>query len=557
MLRLQEYDFSIGHVPGEENVMADYLSRPDTEAELPEIACAVNGLEGDPLELVRHQKADPNLREVIRVIKEGEDVDKSGTDKELTMLLRQKERLRVNGYGALTWRDDDENWVAIIPKDLRQEMIRECHQVAHTGIARTTDLLRQSAYWPGMKDDVARYVLACQRCQLMKGDRCIRPPLQSIPVTAVGDLWSVDIMGPFPQTTSGNQYLLVMTEHATRWVNAVPMADQRARTVTEAVMRHIVADHGIPKIILTDQGPCFESDEFKSRLKQLGIKRVRTTPYHPQTNGLTERNNRTLKEWLASKGGDWEKELPLILLAHRASAQGTTRKSPFQLMYGRRPRLPTHDKTWPQQQRWNTTRLRTERRQAIRNVREKQTSDMQKSEQERKNWRPFEVGDQVKCRERKYTTGRGPGSGKLIPKWEGPYVVTERRGAVYTIQKGNKQKRVNASELQRWFQVRQEGEPQTLIKKTAVRRSERLRERLVKGGTSVVCATYTNDISSIRMDVKEDVLRSEEENGKQIEQKQERFRAPTGSKGSNSRNGGRLERWKSGLKDGVQMEYSM
>ncbi|CAH8537248.1 unnamed protein product, partial [Schistosoma turkestanicum] len=236
---------------------------------------------------------------------------------------------------------------------------------------------------------------------------------------------------------------------------------------------------------------------------------------------------------------------------------GTTRKSPFQLMYGRRPRLPTHDKTWPQQQRWNTTRLRTERRQAIRNVREKQTSDMQKSEQERKNWRPFEVGDQVKCRERKCTTGRGPGSGKLIPKWEGPYVVTERRGAVYTIQKGNKQKRVNASELQRWFQVRQEGEPQTLIKKTAVRRSERLRERLVKGGTSVVCATYTNDISSIRMDVKEDVLRSEEENGKQIEQKQERFRAPTGSKGSNSRNGGRLERWKSGLKDGVQMECSM
>ncbi|VDP41031.1 unnamed protein product [Schistosoma mattheei] len=141
----------------------------------------------------------------------------------------------------------------------------------------------------------------------MKSDRYAQPPLQSIPVTAVSDLWSMDVMGPFPQTASGNQYLLVMTEHATLWIDAVPIAAQRAKTVTEVVIRHIVPCHGIPKMILTDQGPCFKSEDFKARIKQFGIKRIRTTQYHPQTNGLIERNNRTLKEWLASEGGNWEK----------------------------------------------------------------------------------------------------------------------------------------------------------------------------------------------------------------------------------------------------------
>ncbi|CAH8460926.1 unnamed protein product [Heterobilharzia americana] len=362
-------------------------------------------------------------------------------------------------------------------------MIQECHQLAHTGVSRTADLLRQSAYWPGMREDVAKYVLGCPHCQLMKGDRYVRPPLQSIPVAAVGDLWSVDVMGPFPQTSSGNQYLLVMTEHATRWVDAVAIPDQRAKTVTAAVMRHIIADHGVPKMILTDQGPCFESEEFKSCLEQLDIKRIRTTPYHPQTNGLTERNNRTLKEWLASKGGNWETELPLVLLAHRASVQGTTKKSAFQLMYGRKPRLPIHSKTWPQQQPWNMTRLREERKQAIRNVERKQKADAEKSEQrEGSKWKPFEVGDQVKCKERGYTSGGEYGRRKLLPKWEGPYIITERRGSIYTIKQGNKEKRVNASLLQKWKQWKKDETASENQEKTAPRRSTRLQARNFEGG---------------------------------------------------------------------------
>ncbi|CAH8530178.1 unnamed protein product [Heterobilharzia americana] len=280
-------------------------------------------------------------------------------------------------------------------------------------------------------------------------------------------------MGPFPQTSNGNQYLLVMTEHATRWVDTVVPPDQRAKTVTTAVIPHIIADHGVTKMILTDdQGPCFESEEFKSCLEQLDIKRTRMTPYHPQTNGLTERNNRTLKEWLASKGGNWEKKLLLVLLVHRASVQGTTKKSASQLMYGRKPRLPIHSKTWPQQQPWNMTRLREERKQAIRNVERKQKADAEKSEQrEGSKWKLFEVGDQVNCKERGYTSGGEYGRRKLLPKWEGPYIITERLGSIYTIKQGNKEKRVNARLLRKWKQWEKDETASENQEKTAPRRS--------------------------------------------------------------------------------------
>ncbi|TNN12381.1 Retrovirus-related Pol polyprotein from transposon 17.6, partial [Schistosoma japonicum] len=214
-LRLQEYDFTIGHIPGSRN-----------DASLPEVACGVNRVQTDLERLLRCQKADPTLRTVRRALTEAVDDESVHFSREVKTLLSQKDRLRLNAAGVLTWKDNDGSWIPVIPKPLRHELISECHQLAHTGVARTTDLLRQSAYWPGMQEDVMRYVLACPQCQLMKGDKCIRTSLQPIPVTTIGDL----------------------------------------------------------------------CEEFTSRLGQLGIKKIRTTPYHPQTNGLTERNNHTLKE---------------------------------------------------------------------------------------------------------------------------------------------------------------------------------------------------------------------------------------------------------------------
>ncbi|KAA3681927.1 uncharacterized protein DEA37_0014875 [Paragonimus westermani] len=343
-LRLQEYDFTINHVPGLSNCVADFLSRPQVDDELPKVTVGVNGLimEQDPQTLVRLQRQDKVLRKVIEALARGVRIPTNTKDEELKIIASQWKRVGLNSAGVLTWqRGVGHPCVVVIPRQLRRKVVADCHEMAHTGCTRTYDLLQQRAYWPKMKEDVTTYVLACQQCQLLKSDnRGAQQPLQPIPVSEIGELWSMDLMGPFPLSARGNQYVLVMTEHFTRWIEATGVPDQRASTVGDMVMEHIVANHGVPKAILTDQGPCFESEEFRTRMQQLGIKRIRTTPYHPQTNGLTERNNRTVKEWVSSKGGDWESALPLVLLAHRASVQASTKKSPFQLMYGRTPRLP-------------------------------------------------------------------------------------------------------------------------------------------------------------------------------------------------------------------------
>ena len=123
------------------------------------------------------------------------------------------------------------------------------------------------------------------------------------------------------------------------------MADQTAATIARLLVEEIVSCHGVPTEILSDSGKSFLSSLMKEIVKLLGIHQTNTTAYHPQTDGLVERFNRTLTAMLAKtakKGGrDWDKHLPYILFAYCDSEQQSTRESPFFLLYGRDPRLPS------------------------------------------------------------------------------------------------------------------------------------------------------------------------------------------------------------------------
>ena len=105
----------------------------------------------------------------------------------------------------------------------------------------------------------------------------------------------MDVLGPLPMTARGNQYILVMSDHFTKWVEAVPMPNQRAETVAKAFVDEVVTRHGVPTKLLTDQGRNFEADRMKQVLSLLGVQKLRTSPYLPQTDGQVERMNRTLK----------------------------------------------------------------------------------------------------------------------------------------------------------------------------------------------------------------------------------------------------------------------
>ena len=343
--------------------------------------------------------------------------------------------------------------------------------MAHTGCQRTAAMLKERAFWPRMQSDIEEVVLSCPSCQLTKGtNQPNYPPNRPIQVSSFGELWSVDVMGPFPTSVTGEQYLLVMTEHLTRWIEVAAIIDQRTATVWRAIMDRIVANHGIPQQILTDQGPCFGSEEFKQKLSQLGIKRVRTTPYHPQGNGLTERNNRTIKEWLAARGGDWLESLPWVLLGHRSTPQRAIQRTPFELIYGQKPRLPL-DSTIGVWKAWQDSPdvMAEHREEAAEELRRTQRRETQKSEQTRSGkWEVFKAGDEVKWRLPNTKVAQGHPSRKLRPKWQGPFKVIDQRGSIYTISNQHGQRKVHSSQLRRWYTKKPEADPNETRDQSAI-----------------------------------------------------------------------------------------
>ena len=163
----------------------------------------------------------------------------------------------------------------------------------------------------------------------------------------VGEPWErigIDVTGPHPKSAKGNVYILTMIDHFTKWVEIFPMRNQEAATVARLLVDKVFCVHGMPKQILTDRGPNFESGLFQEICKRLSIDKVRTTAYKPSTNGNIERYHSTLNSMLAKLVDDnhrnWDDLLPAVAFAYRSSVQETTGFSPYFLMHGREARIP-------------------------------------------------------------------------------------------------------------------------------------------------------------------------------------------------------------------------
>ena len=154
---------------------------------------------------------------------------------------------------------------------------------------------------------------------------------------------AMDIVGPLPKSRSGNRYILVMCDYATRYPEAVPLKSIDAENIAEELVK-IFSRVGLPREILTDQGSNFTSQLLREMYRMLHISPIRSSPYYPQTDGLVERFNQTLKAMIrrtaVSEGNDWDKLIPYLLFAYREVPQASTGFSPFELLYGRSVRGP-------------------------------------------------------------------------------------------------------------------------------------------------------------------------------------------------------------------------
>ncbi|KAJ8359452.1 hypothetical protein SKAU_G00159770 [Synaphobranchus kaupii] len=236
----------------------------------------------------------------------------------------------------------------LVPRALRPDVLRLVHGsvgAGHFGNNKTLHRLRGKFHWPGCRHNVKLHVHCCDSCTAQKGpSQCSRAPLQQHLVGAPMERVGVDVLGPFLVTDSGNRYILVAMDYFTKWPEAFAIPDQSAATMAERLVEEMFTRFGAPAELHSDQGRNFESQLMAEVCKRLGVTKTRTTPLHPQSDGLVERFNRTLATQLAILASqhqrDWDRHLPLVLWAYRSAVQESSQLTPAALMFGRELRTP-------------------------------------------------------------------------------------------------------------------------------------------------------------------------------------------------------------------------
>lgn len=184
----------------------------------------------------------------------------------------------------------------IVPPSGRAQVMEELHE-AHPGVSRMKSLARSFVWWPGMDRALEDQVKACSKCQ---SNQKMPAPAPLHPWQWPGHPWSrlhLDFAGP----CMGKMFLVMVDAHS-KWLEAHIMSNITAPVTTET-LRGIFAIHGLPDMIVTDNGPTFISEVFKEFNEKNGIHHVYTAPYHPASNGLAERAVETLKDGLRKMSG--------------------------------------------------------------------------------------------------------------------------------------------------------------------------------------------------------------------------------------------------------------
>ncbi|GBM36474.1 Retrovirus-related Pol polyprotein from transposon 412, partial [Araneus ventricosus] len=171
-----------------------------------------------------------------------------------------------DGLLYLKWESDDGNscrWQLILPKSRIPEVLRETHDSAnrgHFGVMKTLSKTRERFYWDRLRADVENWCRECHACGARKGPKTkTEGRLQRYNAGTPFERIALDILGPFPVTTKGNRYVLVLMDYFTKWPEAIPIPDQEASTVAEELVRSWISCYGVPMILHSDQGTNFNS----------------------------------------------------------------------------------------------------------------------------------------------------------------------------------------------------------------------------------------------------------------------------------------------------------
>ena len=337
-LILSAYHYEIQFRPTKQHANADSLSR------LPLVQQSSEGNAPDPTvfnlmqiaslpvraqEVAEATRSDPMLNKLLGFIRTGWP---QTVPDALIPFWRRKEELSVEG-DCIIW-----GCRVVIPEKLQKIVLEELH-VGHPGIVRMKLLARGHVWWPKLGKDIEQSTKSCMACQ---GVKRLPPkaPLHSWAwPTVPWERVHVDFGGPI----FGKMLLLVVDSHS-KWPEVIPMSSTTAEK-TIAVLLDLFSRFGVPRQLVSDNGPQFTSAEFGKFLAENGVKHIRSAPYHPATNGAVERLVQTVKRALRTShdaGIPFEQSLASFLLRYRTTAHATTGVAPRTLMFGRDLRTRLH-----------------------------------------------------------------------------------------------------------------------------------------------------------------------------------------------------------------------
>ena len=432
---LQSFDCDIFHRPGAENVVADALSRrPDHRSSSSEGAPAYD--RGEP---VYHLSS-------LSWVKVSDDLIPTLQQAALADAQYLRLRKEILGGKRPDFRDEEgliyKGFRLYVPEcNLRHTLLSEAHDAplsGHLGRDKTLERLSRNFYWPRMHQQVHDYVRTCETCQAIKPSSRLKMGLlfpntvPSRPFLVV----TIDFIVQLPATRQGHTAICGITCALSGRVRLIPTVNEvTAEEVASFFFDRWFRDFGMPEKIISDRDSKFTSDFWRALHKQIGTRLNLSSANHPETDGRSERTNRTLEDilraYVSPFHNDWDEHLAIAEFAINDSVHASTGVTPFFATTGLHPRTPLallsqpSSRAGPESLRAFTSRRQEEIRRiqaAMRQAQERQAKHANLNRREV----VFKVGDKVfLATSHLRLTEAENASRKLQPRYHGPYKITE------------------------------------------------------------------------------------------------------------------------------------